>query len=365
MPSLTGNLIQIIAILLAVAAFVATLSLWPKLAYRGWKSWTGRLGAFLVTQVTVLVAMGLVANSYFGFYTTWSDLLGTDGAPGTVVEQQPGKPVAVRGEQKVYSSQGSARERAGVIQQVEIKGASTGISSDAYVYLPPQYFQPGYADRKFPMALVLAGYPGSAEKLISLMEYPASALTAIEAGKLPPTVLVMMRPTVVGNRDTECVDIPNGPQVETYFAEDLPKAVTASYRVSEQPGQRAVIGNSTGGYCALKFALRRPDSYRTAISLSGYYAAPTDVTTGDLFGGNEQLERENDVLWRLRNTPRRPSRCCWPPATTSRTTRPPSRWWPPSRRRPSWPPSPSTAAATTSTPGPGRSRPRWSGSASS
>ncbi|WP_457031644.1 alpha/beta hydrolase [Kitasatospora sp. P5_F3] len=303
MPSLTGNLTQIIAVLLATAAFVATLSLWPKLAGPGWKSWTGRLGAFLATQVTVLVAMGLVANSYFGFYTSWSDLLGSDGEPGTVVEQQPGKPVAVRGEQKVYSSQGSARERAGVIQQVEIKGASSGLSSSAYVYLPPQYFQPGYAERKFPMALVLAGYPGSAEKLISLMAYPASALAAVEAGKLPPTVLVMMRPTVVGNRDTECIDIPNGPQVETYFAEDLPKAVAASYRVSDQPEQRAVIGNSTGGYCALKFALRRPDSYRTAISLSGYYTAPTDVTTGDLFGGNEQLERENDLVWRLKHTP--------------------------------------------------------------
>ncbi|MER5864794.1 alpha/beta hydrolase-fold protein [Kitasatospora sp. NPDC002040] len=303
MPSLTGTPIQIIAVVLAVLTFLATMWLWPKLAGRGWRSWTGRVGAFLAAQVALLVAMGLVANSYFGFYTTWSDLLGTDGKPGTVVDQQPGKPVAVQGEQKVYSSQGSSRERSGLIQQVEIKGATTGISSAAYVYLPPQYFQPGFAERRFPMALVLAGYPGSAEKLISLMAYPASALAAVEAGKLPPTVLVMMRPTVVGNRDTECIDIPNGPQVETYFTEDLPKALASSYRVSEQPAQRAVIGNSTGGYCALKFALRKPDSYRTAISLSGYYSAPQDATTGDLFGGDQRLEQENDLLWRLRNTP--------------------------------------------------------------
>jgi enterochelin esterase-like enzyme len=302
-PSLTGSLTQLVAVLLAVAAFLATLTLWPRLAGPGWKSWAGRFGAFLVTQLAVLVALGLVANSYFGFYTSWSDLLGTNGEPGTVVEQQPARPVAVRGEQKVYSAQGSARERAGVIQQVEIKGASSGLSSSAYVYLPPQYFQPGYAERRFPMLLVLAGYPGSAEKLISLMAYPTSALAAIEAGKLPPTVLVMMRPTVVGNRDTECIDVPDGPQVETYFTEDLPRAVAASYRVSDQPGQRAVIGNSTGGYCALKFALRRSDSYRTAISLSGYYAAPTDATTGDLFGGDERLEQENNLVWRLTNLP--------------------------------------------------------------
>ncbi|MFB9365211.1 alpha/beta hydrolase [Kitasatospora sp. NPDC001664] len=303
MPSLTGTPIQIVAVVLAVVAFVLTMWLWPRLAGKGWKAWAGRIGAFLVAQVALLAAMGLVANSYFGFYTSWTDLLGTSGSPGVVVEQQPGKAVALRGEQKVYSSQGSSRERAGVIQQVTIKGAKSGISGDAYVYLPPQYFQTDYDHRRFPMALVLSGYPGSAEKLISLLEYPASTLAAIESGKLPPTVLVMMRPTVVGNRDTECVDVPRGPQVETYFTEDLPKAVAASYRVSDQPDQRVAIGNSTGGYCALKFALRKPDSYRTAISLSGYYTTPIDATTGDLFEGDEQLKKENDLVWLLKNRP--------------------------------------------------------------
>ncbi|GAA4843751.1 alpha/beta hydrolase [Kitasatospora terrestris] len=305
MPSLTGLPLQIIAVVVAVAAFAATMWLWPRLGGRGWRPVLGRLGAFLGTQLAVLAAMGLVANSYFGFYTTWSDLLGLDGSPGTVVDHQPGaKAISVTGEQKMYSSQGSVQERSGMIQKVEIRGASSGlVGTPAYVYLPPQYFQPGYANTRFPMALVLSGYPGSAEKLISLLEYPASTLKAIEAKQLPPTVLVMMKPTLVGNRDTECMDVPGGPQVETFFTEDLPRAMSAAYRVTDRPEARAAIGDSTGGYCALKFAMRKPDAYRSAVSLSGYYETGNDPTTGDLFGGRPEVKRENDLLWRIRHLP--------------------------------------------------------------
>ncbi|MFF0392381.1 alpha/beta hydrolase [Kitasatospora sp. NPDC004615] len=305
MPSLTGVPIQIIASLLAIAAFAATMWLWPRLGGRSWRAWLGRLGAFFGTQIVVLAAMGLVANSYFGFYSTWSDLLGLDGSPGTVVNHEPGgKAVSVTGEQKMYSSQGSAQDRSGVIQKVEIRGEHSGLTgTPAYVYLPPQYFQPAYAGTKFPMLLALSGYPGTAEKLISLLQYPASTLKAIEAKEMPPTVLVMMRPTLVANRDTECMDVPNGPQAETFFTEDLPKAMSAAYRIDDRPEARAVIGDSTGGYCAVKFAMRKPDSYRAAIALSGYYEVHNDPTTGDLFGGSAEVKQDNDLLWRLQNKP--------------------------------------------------------------
>ncbi|MFJ3792442.1 alpha/beta hydrolase [Kitasatospora sp. NPDC090091] len=306
MLRLTGLPLQIIASIVAIGVFAATMWLWPRFGGRSWKAWLGRIGAFLATQISVLVAMGLIANGYFGFYSSWTDLLGTNGGPGTVVDHQPNAAVAITGEQKFYAQQGSNPERVGLIHKVDVKGATTGLSTDGFVYLPPQYFQPEYAKQKFPMALVLAGYPGTPEKLISLMQYPASTLEAIEQKKLPPTVLVMMRPTLVGNRDTECVDVPNGPQVETFFTSDLPKALAGEYRIGTDAASRAVIGNSTGGYCALKFALRKPDAYRAAVSLSGYYTAPIDETTGDLFGGSPQLKQENDLLWRLQNKPAAP-----------------------------------------------------------
>ncbi|WP_035850529.1 alpha/beta hydrolase [Kitasatospora azatica] len=306
MLALTGIPLQIIACLLAVAAFAVTLWLWPRFGGKGWRAVLGRLGAFFGTQVMVLVAMALVANSYFGFYTTWTDLLGTAGGPGTVVDHKPGNALSVTGEQKVYSSQGSAKERSGLIQQVKLTGAGSGLTNAGYVYLPPQYFQPEYAGHQFPMILVLSGYPGSAEKLISLMQYPTSTLQAINDKALPPTVLVMMRPSPIANRDTECMDVPGGPKVETYFTEDLPKALASGYRIAPQASAHAAIGDSTGGYCALKFALRKPDAYRAAISLSADYSVSNDTSTGDLFAGSTQLRQENDLLWRLRNAPAAP-----------------------------------------------------------
>ncbi|CAM5397307.1 esterase [Streptomyces badius] len=55
----------------------------------------------------------------------------------------------------------------------------------------------------------------------------------MKAGKARPMILVMLRPTVAPPRDTECVDVPGGPQTETFFAEDLPEAVTGTYRAGE------------------------------------------------------------------------------------------------------------------------------------
>ncbi|MDH6139480.1 MULTISPECIES: alpha/beta hydrolase [Kitasatospora] len=306
MLALTGTPLQIIACVLALLAFVATIWLWPKLGGKGWKAMLGRLGAFFGTQVLVLVAMGLIANSYFGFYTSWTDLLGTAGGPGTVVDHKPSNALSVTGEQKVYSTQGSAPERSGLIQKINLTGAQSGLSTSGYVYLPPQYFQAGYAKQQFPMALVLTGYPGTAEKLITLMQWPTTTLQAIQDKKLPPTVLVMMRPTLVGNRDTECMDVPHGPQVETFFTEDLPKALATGYRILPAASAHAAMGDSTGGYCALKFALRKPDAYGAAVALSADYSVSNDPTTGDLFGGSAQLKQENDLVWRLRNAPAAP-----------------------------------------------------------
>ncbi len=77
-------------------------------------------------------------------------------------------------------------------------------------------------------------------------------------------ILVMLRPTVAPPRDTECVDIPGGPQTETFFAKDLPEAVTASYRAGKEADDWGIIGNSTGGYCALKIGLHHPTGTRRA-----------------------------------------------------------------------------------------------------
>ncbi|MEU4265048.1 alpha/beta hydrolase-fold protein [Streptomyces argenteolus] len=77
---------------------------------------------------------------------------------------------------------------------------------------------------------------------------------------------------------TECVDIEDGPQTETFFAQDLPRAVSRAYRVGEHARNWGVIGNSTGGYCALKPGLHHTDRFAAGAGLSAYYRAAEDPT---------------------------------------------------------------------------------------
>ncbi|MEV0320716.1 alpha/beta hydrolase [Streptomyces sp. NPDC050658] len=305
---LTSNKVLALAVALAVVLFVGTIWIWPRLARRSWKAVTGRVGLLAATQLAIFASVGLGANQAFGFYATWADLFGQETAPGVVVDHDPakggpGSPVDVLKTRPVNVPGGGRPSTGGQIQKVNVSGKESDIASPAYVYLPPEYFQPRYKDRKFPAAVVLTGYPGTAEALIKGLHYPQTAHEQVEDGKMQPMILVMMRPTVAPPRDTECVDIPGGPQTETFFAKDLPQAISEHYRVGASPGGWGVIGDSTGGYCALKLAMHHPDVYAAGAGLSAYYKAPVDVTTGDLFHGDKELERHADLMWSLDHMP--------------------------------------------------------------
>ncbi|WP_031522381.1 alpha/beta hydrolase [Streptomyces sp. NRRL F-5123] len=304
---LTSKKVLLAAVLLALTLFILTVWLWPRLSRRGLLPILGRVGVLLGTQLSLIAAIGLALNTSFGFYASWADLFGRETTPGVVVDHGLGSPqnggMRVLGTVRQGAPAGSVR-RAGLIQQVALAGGVSGITGKAYVYLPPEYFREPTA--RFPALLVLTGYPGTAEALYKKLRYPAVNAGQVRAGRSRPLVMVMMRPTVAPPRDTECTDVPGGPQTETYFAKDVPTQITARYRVAAGPRNWAVIGDSTGGYCALKLALRDPGSFSVAVGLSADYGAPQDATTGDLYGGSPQRRRENDLLWRLRHLPHPP-----------------------------------------------------------
>ncbi|MFF8974365.1 alpha/beta hydrolase [Streptomyces sp. NPDC014995] len=303
---LTSNTALLLAVLSAVLLFVGTVWQWPRLAGRGWRAVSGRVGLLFATQLALFAAVGLAANQAFGFYASWADLFGQEDDQGVVVDHAgggPAGPLQVVDTRRVTGG-GSGRPRfGGQIQQVAITGRTTRIATPAYVYLPPEYFDPGQRTRRFPAAVVLTGYPGTAQALVDKLKYPHTARELAADGRMQPMILVMLRPTVAPPRDTECVDVPGGPQTESFFAKDLPDAVAAQYRVSEKPGSWGIIGNSTGGYCALKLAMHHPEVYAAGAGLSAYYKAPTDPTTGDLFHDDDTLRNEADLRWFVKHRP--------------------------------------------------------------
>ncbi|MFD7323720.1 alpha/beta hydrolase [Streptomyces sp. NPDC059875] len=301
---LTSNKVLALAVVVAVVLFAATVWLWPRLARGGVRSVLGRIGLLLATQLALFASVGLAANNSFLFYGSWSDLFGQEQDLGVVVDHSAGsKDIKVVGTQALDVPGGGRPAVGGQIQKVVIAGEKSKIDSPAYVYLPPEYFQKEYAKSTFPASVVLTGYPGTAENLLKGLKYPKTAFLQAKEKKMRPMILVMMRPTVAPPRDTECVDIPGGPQTETFFAEDLPKAVSETYRVGTKARNWGFMGNSTGGYCALKIALHHPDRFAAGAGFSAYYKAAEDVTTGDLFHGDGAARKRADLLWSLDHAP--------------------------------------------------------------
>ncbi|MGP3920879.1 alpha/beta hydrolase [Nonomuraea sp. 10N515B] len=290
---LTSRGLMLAVAALAVAALAATVWLWPRLSARSVGAVLGRVGVLGLCQVLTLAAIGLVVNTYFGFYGSWADLLGTE--PATVPIT-----VATSGLQ-VLSSRAVPGGR---IEQVIMPGPATRLSEEAYVFLPSAYFKD--PQRRFPAILALTGYPGDPRNLMTRLDLPGRMAHAISLRQVKPAILVMMRPSVVLPRDTECVDVPGGPQVQTYFARDVKADMIAHYRVAAGRDSWGILGGSTGGYCALKLAMSHPDEFSAAVSLSGYFKTIIDGTTGDLFHGDKALEQRNDLMWRLAHLPAPP-----------------------------------------------------------
>jgi Putative esterase len=296
----------------ALTAGALTVRLWPRYARPGTRHVLSRIGLLTLTQVVALLAVLVYLNAYFEFYSGWDDLLGTNAGTAAIKRGQiggtrstpPAAPMAI-------SALGPRRDRRalardGLIEKFRFTGQTTGLSAEAYVVLPREYFQPAYATRRFPVSLVLTGYPGNPYSLIRVMHLPSLIRQGELAGTVQPTVYVLMRPTLVPPRDTECTDVPDGPQVESFFAIDVPAAVDARYRVVTSRAGWGIMGDSTGGYCAAKIAMRHSDRFAAAVSLSGYFHSLQDLTTGDLYGGSRSVRDENDLLWRQWHLPAPP-----------------------------------------------------------
>ncbi|MER7501282.1 alpha/beta hydrolase-fold protein [Nonomuraea pusilla] len=292
---LTSMGLQLAAAVLALAAFAGAVWAWPRLGGRGVPPVLGRVGVLAACQVLTLVALGLAVNTYYGFYGSWADLLGTDTGTAQIVMAGAGAGLRVLDSRPVAG---------GRVEQVVMPGPSTGLSEEAYVFLPSAYFKDRQA--RFPAILALTGYPGDPRNLMTRMDLPGRLAKAVAQRQVKPAILVMMRPSVVLPRDTECVDVPGGPQVQTYFAQDVKRDVTAHYRVAPGRDSWGILGGSTGGYCALKLAMSHSDAFSVAVSLSGYFKTIIDGTTGDLFRGDKALEQRNDLMWRLANLPAPP-----------------------------------------------------------
>jgi len=305
----------------AVVCVALLVWLWPRLAKPGVRQVLGRLTAIGVTQVTIIAAFACWLNSSYQFFGSWDELFGnTDTAPVGVTQAADhnggATGVSVKGALVQPASDEQLNRVSGLptgnpavngkVESVKVIGRRTGVVDPAFVYLPPQYFQKAYARQRFPVVVALSGYPGSIFNLAQYLRVSQTAGELQKNGQMQPTIMVMIRPTIAPPRDTECVNVPGGPQTETFLAKDLPQALKSVYRVGHDASAWGVMGYSSGGSCALQLTMRNPHVYTTAAALSPDYRVKDDPTTGNLFGsGLGRVNRVNghDLMWRLKHLP--------------------------------------------------------------
>jgi enterochelin esterase-like enzyme len=293
--------------------FVLLVLIFAALAY--WLVVARRLAVRIVAAcMAFVIAMffGVLAvNRYFSYYQTWGAAIADLSNQGVNTgPQETGSSLLQSG---ATSEQALAHdpyylqlaEQQGYTVRETVHGKLSHITRTVYVYFPPQYFQKQYTHYKFPVIELIHGQPGEPQDWINVAGVEVSLVSEIARGEAKPVVLVM--PDANGGNDIslQCLNQVNGPQDLTYLALDVPDAISHQFKRLWPPGQGwGIAGYSEGGFCAANMALRYPEHYGFAASLSGYFAPMqnqlADHRTVSPFGHNKQLAAENTPLDEVR-----------------------------------------------------------------
>jgi enterochelin esterase-like enzyme len=301
----------LVALLVATSAglLVATLWSWPRLAPNRFRTVALRVVALCALQLSVLALIFVIVNRSAEFYSSWSDLFGTDNSSAAITSVHYGvsrtqAPVAVTGISAVPVPGRSAAPR-GRLESVRIHGALSGITVRGYVYEPARHYRATRSGGARPLAVivVISDEVSSGDASFGAGRLAATAAAQIAAGRIGPSLLVML-PARFGPADQGCLNQPGGPQAATFFAQDLPRAIENRYPVSP-PRRWALLADSSGGYCALQLAMTNSQTYAAAALPPGSYTAPPDATAA-LYGGSPQIRTEDNLAWLLQHQPMQP-----------------------------------------------------------
>jgi enterochelin esterase-like enzyme len=321
----TGWPMMLTAILLAVAGPVGTYLLWSRVRGPRPVRAVSRLVMIGVSQVMAILLFGVVVNDYYGLYASWDDLLGDTGSPGVIIHNDkvvadgtptPGAdlPSASRPGGEAQGGRGSVvpvvpRNRPpGPAQKFDKYGddalvtsftgpkSGLGGQNDVMVWLPPQYGDPAFANTDFPVVMLFPGYPGTPQTWFGNMAGQKELAKLVQQKASTPFVLAAVNISPIKGVNTDCTDIPGGPQVATYIADDVRTMLERTFRVSTDRTGWGMMGYSEGGLCAGKLLVQYPQSFGAAVQMSA------DVRPGGYvsrFG--PEFANRNSTLWMLRN----------------------------------------------------------------
>jgi len=275
-----------------------------------WRMLASRRAAFRVLAaclafVPAMLFGVLAVNKYYGYYQTWGAMF-TDLTHQGVNAASQVPDIKLASDSQYGTLDGSRgylrlAQQQGYLMRLMVPGHRSGITRAVYVYLPPQYFEPGYQAYRFPVIELIHGEPGAPQDWITVVGVTHAYDGLLQAGRAQPAVLVMPDANGGEKISLQCLNQAGGPQDLTYLAVDLPGQIARLLRVAPPGRAWAVAGYSEGGFCAANMALRYPDRYGFAGVLSGYFepfdnqlANPSRLVSP--FGGSSGLREQNTPI---------------------------------------------------------------------
>ncbi|MBP7670272.1 MAG: esterase family protein [Ferrovibrio sp.] len=154
----------------------------------------------------------------------------------------------------------SSAARAGGIEHIDLPSPSLGRALPAYVYLPKGYAE---SNLSYPVLYLLHGFGGKDGDWLAQGNLEATMDRLIEAGTIPPALVVM--PSA---ERSWYVDTAGSEKMETAFIRDLLPGIEKRYRVLARRDGRLLGGLSMGGYGAMRFGLKYPELFAAAALFS-------------------------------------------------------------------------------------------------
>ncbi|SDY45843.1 Enterochelin esterase [Amycolatopsis xylanica] len=266
---LESPLIWLTAAAWTVAAVTVAVCLWRNRRARRW-SLTGAGVFFLVAAITAV-------NTYVGYVRTPDDLGkllqkggGVLNAAGRFLDDgknDPEAPTPVPGASVsppgTPPKKGEART-----ETVTLADPPNKIpAGQNLVLLPPGYFDPENANRRYPVVYLVHGYPfGGPRDWLTSGDAPGSLDSLGKAKLISPMIVVSVDMTAgQPSQDWEGLNIPGGPQLENYLANTVVPAIDQRYRTVNDRSGRALGGMSGGGFAALNIGLHHVQQFGTLI----------------------------------------------------------------------------------------------------
>lgn len=275
---LTSRWFAVLLFVIAIGAMAGAVLLWSKVRGPRPLKVAARVGMIVLCQITAILVVMVMVNNQYGFYASWDDLLGNANSGGKATPTAMTTPV--RPDYRVRFTDYSQG-----FQRASVHGWDSGTKGDVIVWLPPQYGKKEFAHTRFPVIEVLHGIPGTPHSFLRGMRLGQIMQDEITAGRAEPAILVL--PTITPDRvNTGCADVPGKSKVGTWLTDDVVKTVEHNFRALPAPRGWAVMGISTGGYCAARLALEYPNRFAAGAAL-----APDNPADG-----------VRSPLWLARNT---------------------------------------------------------------